>query len=46
MQTLLELKRLKLRLAELLASAAEDGSLQRALDEVFVEPEMADDEKA
>lgn len=38
--------KLRLKLAELLASAAEDGSLQRALAEVFVEPEMADDEKA
>ena len=45
LQTLLALKWPKLRLAELLASAAEDGSLQRALAEVFV-PEMADDEKA
>lgn len=37
--------KLRLMLAELLASAAEDGSLQRALAEVFVEPDMADDEK-
>lgn len=36
---------MRLMLVELLASAAEDGSLQKALAEVFVEPEMADDEK-